>query len=255
MKKVLSALIAVTLMLQLLVMFGTVSAAGNASLVVSSASGVEGATVTLEVHLVNNPGFHSLECDIEYDETKLELVSITAGEKLAPGATSVDPENQFIFTLGDGETPAKFIYMGVAVTDTVPPQIILNTLIEGDVTVAKLTFKMLATGTADVTVDCVESLSLDAEYNMNQFETASATGTVTVTEKPAYVLGDADGNGTVNMFDAIAIRRYLVNKEQNPLNGGLEAADVDGKPSVTMFDAIAIRRYLVNKEQYPFVQN
>ena len=250
MKKVLSALIAVTLMLQLLVMFGTVSAAGNASLVVSSASGVEGATVTLEVQLVNNPGFHSLECDIEYDETKLELVSITAGEKLAPGATSVDPENQFICTLGDGETPAKFIYMGVAVTDTVPPQIILNTLIEGDVTVAKLTFKMLATGTADVTVDCVESLSLDAEYNMNQFETASATGTVTVTEKPAYIRGDVNGDNVVDDNDAIHLLLYtLFGSADYPVN---QNCDMNGDGVEDDNDAIHLLLYtLFGSADYP----
>lgn len=255
MKKVLSVLITAALMLQLLVMFGAVSAAGSAAITVANASGTVGSTVTVEVGIANNPGFHALQCEIEYDETLLELVSIEGkiGRALTPDQMlgSDDLDHQFISSVEE----ANFVYFGVYSTgNEVAP--LAGDKIIGDVTIATLTFKMLATGNADVTVNCIASVALDANYEeMEIIPTSSGIGSVTIAEKPAYVLGDADGNGVVNMFDAIAIRRYLVNKEQYPLNGGLEAADVDGKPSVTMFDAIAIRRYLVNKEQYPFVQN
>ena len=249
MKKVLSVLITAALMLQLLAMFGAVSAEGAAAMTVTSASGTVGSTVTVEVGIANNPGFHALQCEIEYDKTRLELVSIEGKIGKAIGSTEdwdmVDPG--FISETAD----SRFIYIDPRVDSDAHAA----NMVTGN-EVATLTFKLLATGTSNVTVNCVELAVYDnsAIDGYRLIPTTAGTGTVTVAEKLAYVLGDADGNGTVNMLDAIAIRRYLVNKEQYPLNGGLEAANVDGNATVNMLDAIAIRRYLVNKEQYPFVQ-
>ena len=249
MKKVLSVLITAALMLQLLAMFGAVSAEGAAAMTVTSASGTVGSTVTVEVGIANNPGFHALQCEITYDKTRLELVSIEGKIGKAIGSTEdwdmVDPG--FISETAD----SRFIYIDPRVDSDAHAA----NMVTGN-EVATLTFKLLATGTSNVTVNCVELAVYDnsAIDGYRLIPTTAGTGTVTVAEKLAYVLGDADGNGTVNMLDAIAIRRYLVNKEQYPLNGGLEAANVDGNATVNMLDAIAIRRYLVNKEQYPFVQ-
>ena len=72
------------------------------------------------------------------------------------------------------------------------------------------------------------------------------------TEEPApeeQILGDADGDGTVSIFDATAIQRFLADIEQTGFNEA--AADVDGDGTVSIFDATAIQRYLVGLSDNP----
>ena len=245
MKKVLSVLITAALMLQILVMFSAVSAAGPAVITVKNASGTVGSTVTVEVGIANNPGFHALECQIEYDKTLLKLESITAGEKLAPTQTSVDPENQFITSLGDAGKPAGFVYLGISFNEN-PPAIVKNELVTGDVTLATLTFTMLAAGTANVNVTCIESLSLDDTLEMNKFVTLPATGTVTIAEKPAYVLGDVNLDSVVDMEDTTKLMRHVLNAETITDASALAAAEVTGNDSIDMEDVAKLMRYVLH---------
>ncbi|MBR6579511.1 MAG: hypothetical protein IKK74_11260 [Clostridia bacterium] len=245
MKKVLSVLITAALMLQMLVMFSAVSAAGPAVITVKNASGTVGSTVTVEVGIANNPGFHALECQIEYDKTLLKLESITAGEKLAPTQTSVDPENQFITSLGDAGKPAGFVYLGISFNEN-PPAIVKNELVTGDVTLATLTFTMLAAGTANVNVTCIESLSLDDTLEMNKFVTLPATGTVTIAEKPAYVLGDVNLDSVVDMEDTTKLMRHVLNAETITDASALAAAEVTGNDSIDMEDVAKLMRYVLH---------
>ena len=57
-----------------------------------------------------------------------------------------------------------------------------------------------------------------------------------------YVLGDADGDGTVNIMDATAIQRRLAEMKTASFCRG--AADADGDGDLTIFDATAIQRCL-----------
>lgn len=56
------------------------------------------------------------------------------------------------------------------------------------------------------------------------------------------ILGDADNDGTVTIFDATAIQRYLAGIPVYPFNE--TAADADGLNGITILDATAIQRYL-----------
>ncbi len=67
-------------------------------------------------------------------------------------------------------------------------------------------------------------------------------------------LGDANGDGKINMADVVAVRRYLINREENPL-AVPSAAEVTGDGKINMADVIAMRRYLINSEKYPFVES
>ena len=68
--------------------------------------------------------------------------------------------------------------------------------------------------------------------------------TYTVTVKPGetIILGDADGDGDVTIFDATAIQRFLAELSTGSFNEA--AADADGDGDVTIFDATAIQRFL-----------
>ena len=64
---------------------------------------------------------------------------------------------------------------------------------------------------------------------------------VTAAEAPQILYGDADGNGTVAVTDAILALRFsmgLISEEQLDT----VAADVDGSGSVTVTDAVLILR-------------
>ena len=67
---------------------------------------------------------------------------------------------------------------------------------------------------------------------------------------PEYETGDVDGNGSINMLDVIALRRYLLNSETYPV-ANETAADANANGSINMLDVIALRRYLINSTQYP----
>lgn len=252
MKKVLSVLITAALMLQLLVMFGAVSAAGSAAITVANASGTVGSTVTVEVGIANNPGFHALECQIEYDETMLELVSIEGKiGKAIPAEEDWDlAEPGFIAKKDE----SRFIYVDPRVDS---PSVVAN-MVTGDITVATLTFKMLAKGTTNVTVKCEESLYLDASYEINQFVTNSGTGTVTIAEKPSVIYGDVNGDGQVKTNDLAMLRKYLASIDPatqlptlNPETGlpvvNIKAgADCNGDGQVKTNDLAMLRKYLAS---------
>ena len=57
------------------------------------------------------------------------------------------------------------------------------------------------------------------------------------------VLGDADNDGVLTLFDAVLIMRYVNNLEDS-IN--TIAADVDGDESLTLFDAVLIMREMNN---------
>ena len=58
------------------------------------------------------------------------------------------------------------------------------------------------------------------------------------------ILGDADGDGNVTIFDATTIQRHLADL---PTQSFIEdAADCDGDGSVTVLDATAIQRHLAS---------
>ncbi len=82
----------------------------------------------------------------------------------------------------------------------------------------------------------------------------SASYVIAVEDTEAVLTGDVTGDGKVNMADVVAIRRYLVNATEYPLNVAA-AGDVNGDGKVNMADVVAIRRYLVNATEYPLVKN
>lgn len=77
--------------------------------------------------------------------------------------------------------------------------------------------------------------------------TGNATYTASYTGTPRATLGDANGDGKVNVRDVTAIQRHA--SESELLTGDkLTAADVDGNGVVDIKDATAIQRYLAEFE-------
>ena len=101
-------------------------------------------------------------------------------------------------------------------------------------------------GTANVNVTCIESLSLDDTLEMNKFVTLPATGTVTIAEKPAYVLGDVNLDSVVDMEDTTKLMRHVLNAETITDASALAAAEVTGNDSIDMEDVAKLMRYVLH---------
>jgi len=238
MKKVLSVLITAALMLQLLVMFGAVSAEGAAAMTVTSASGTVGSTVKVEVGIANNPGFHALQWEITYDKTRLELVSIEGKIGKAIGSTEdwdmVDPG--FISETAD----SRFIYIDPRVDSDAHAA----NMVTGN-NVATLTFKLLTTGTANVTVNRVELAVYDnsAIDGYRLIPTTAGTGTVTVAEKPANNVGDVNMDGIVDFSDLQRLYQHL--STDNKLSAvALSLADTNNDTTVDFADLQRLYQHL-----------
>ena len=74
------------------------------------------------------------------------------------------------------------------------------------------------------------------------FENASISVSTELTSD--LLIGDVNGDGTVNVADATATMKYIVNLEKL---GALQikAADVDSDGAVTVKDATLIKKYCV----------
>ena len=102
---------------------------------------------------------------------------------------------------------------------------------------------MLAAGTANVNVTCIESLSLDDTLEMNQFVTLPATGTVTIAEKPANNIGDVNMDGTVDFADLQRLYQHL--STDNKLSAvALSLADTNKDTTVDFADLQRLYQHL-----------
>lgn len=72
----------------------------------------------------------------------------------------------------------------------------------------------------------------------------TVTKTVTATLSVPKFLGDADGNGTVNITDATIIQRYLTGLSVSYPKETLMNADVNGDGVLTIIDATLIQRHV-----------
>lgn len=59
------------------------------------------------------------------------------------------------------------------------------------------------------------------------------------------ILGDADSDGEVTIFDATVIQKHLVS-EGDGSTLDIEVADVDRDGEITIFDVTAIQRFLAD---------
>lgn len=71
----------------------------------------------------------------------------------------------------------------------------------------------------------------------------------------SYILGDADGNGVVDILDATKIQRILAHLLTDPDGGYTLRGDVDGDQMLTAADVTLIQRHLASlKTKYPIGQ-
>lgn len=101
-----------------------------------------------------------------------------------------------------------------------------------------LTPKSKGNGTLRLTVNEL----IDDSYN-NVGTPRGGSATVTVNDGSSVLLGDVDGNGVVNIVDALKIAQAYVGLDASPYNPA--AADVDCNGTVNVVDALKVAQYYV----------
>ncbi len=192
-----------------------------------------GDTVTVDVSVSANYGAAALSGTLDFDPAVFELVSVTRGAGLSEGAS---------FLPDKGAAEALFSFYGnEAAADA-----------EGGIAVATATLRALKAadaatiGVKDATA-AIAGDSLDYQATMGDVATLDVLADAT--------LGDANGNGRVNIVDAqvvydMAVGAYGEGYAALALPAGwtratlLWASNVNGDDAIDAVDAFAIQRFV-----------
>ena len=195
---------------------------GTPIISVSKVSGAAGDSVKVKVALKDNTGFGGLEFSVSFDTSVLELTAVDTTESITAFTTT--PLNA-----ANNNGSIAFSMAGL-------------TNIFGSGNIATLSFKVsddAEEGTLPLNVNIVPGASFYYAGNtMADLALAKENGQITVRE---YLVGDPDGNGTVNIRDAALILQYIAGWD---VTVNEAAADADGNGMVNIRDAALILQYI-----------
>ncbi|MBQ6849319.1 MAG: hypothetical protein IJN76_04600 [Clostridia bacterium] len=196
---------------------------------VGSAEAKAGDTIVVPVSITNNPGIVSMKMTISYDESVLELLDAAAGDFVVEEQENVTVASPSFGPIGGGIFTINWI-------DALATENNTQTGV-----VANLTFKIKedATGSTPIYITFNENDIFDKDYNNIPFN--GTEGVITIIEEPAYIPGDVDGNGTVNVRDLGRLQQYL-----NGFDVTIDerAANVTGDSSINVRDYGLLQQYL-----------
>lgn len=181
-----------------------------------------GETVSVTLSIQNNPGIVAALFRIIYDPQVLSLLSVDRKGIFQTGSYQAGGDITAI--------PYSVLWMDSLTTQ--------NHMENG--AVLTLTFDVLENapeGESIISVECDESSTMDIDLNPVMLSIPDSS--VSVTNR---LPGDANGDGEVNLKDAVVIQRHLVGGWNAVID--LSNADVNGSGTVTLADAVLITRFL-----------
>lgn len=245
MKRILALALALVLVLSM----GATAFAAEASgkFVVSSEMAEPGDVVQITISIQDNPGVASIELNVEFDETALELTKVEKGTVVDPvgplpeGAFAgfFDPVDEF-----PGEQPANRKLSTLTWFKDTASETAANNTADG--TFATLTFKVKADATEGdypVSVSFVEKNVHDIDEQPVPF-TAEA-GKVTV---KIHTPGDVNGDGRVNINDVIRLAAYVKARGDGVIVMP-GSPDTNGDGRVNINDVIRLAAYVKARGQ------
>ena len=167
---------------------------------------------------------------IRFNKAVLEVVSITENEgytNLASGAKTA-----IITTVADANDRGV---VGISVAKTEETTYPVKDIVT-------VTFKAKAAGEGWFKVD----ESTDGKDGTNGYLSDAIVKSVVI-EKPAYVLGDVNEDGKVNMTDVNRLFRYTTRKEISLTEAQLAAADVTGDGKVNITDVNRLFKFVTKQ--------
>lgn len=201
----------------------------NLSLALSTGKVKVGDTFTATL---TNKGMNiiSIIAQMRFNKDVLEVVSITENEgytNLANGAVvKVKP------TVDEANASGT---VGISVAKTVETKYPAKDIVT-------VTFKAKVAGEGWFKVD----ESTDGKDGTNGYLSDAIVKSVVI-EKPAYVLGDVNEDGKVNMTDVNRLFRYTTRKEISLTEAQLAAADVTGDGKVNITDVNRLFKFVTKQ--------
>ena len=240
MKRVISFLIAVTMMLSIIPFSFVVSAATEdltATLSVENVSAAVDSYVDVAINITENPGIVSMGLTLTFDED-LTLVGATNGGAFAE--LNMTPPAQ-LKKQGSVTGSCRFAWLGSDdCTETG--------------TILVLTFKVSAD--AEMYKNCQISVSCDEgdilDNSRNPIDLIANPGKVTIID---YLPGDVDDSGAINMLDVLTLCQYYVDgckydPEGYAIDLKSESGEVDANGKIKMLDILSICQYYVDDCKY-----
>ena len=223
MKRIISCLLAILLLVSISSqMFAAAAAEDGPTFTVSSEQACPGQPVRITIRMDNNPGIASIKLKVRFD-SDLILDSITYNEAL--GGMSQQPEKltgpvTLNWFNGDADTTGDMVY---AVLDFTVAQ----TASGGEHTISV-------------------SYDEDDVYNIAEDDVnfAVVNGGINV----SCLIGDADGNGTVDAADVTFIQRSIAGIPTPFEKWELLRGDADRNGVLDQPDVTALQRYIVKLE-------
>ena len=193
------------------------------SVVVGSAEGKVGDTISIPVEIKNNPGIVSIKLAVAYDATQLELVDVEAGSF---GSTEGE-----VPTLSFGPTENNPF-----IINWIDPVAEVNNKEVGNLAVLNFKIKEGAEGTSAISVSCNPNDVFN--NNLKNVDTICTAGAATV---KTHTPGDVTDDGKINIRDLGLLQQYLNGWD---VTVNLDACDVTGDGKVNIRDLGLLQQYL-----------
>lgn len=203
----------------------------NAVVSGSKTSGRLGEEITVELSLDTNPGIASMLLELKYDDNSLELISAENGEIFGK-SSFLAPENNS----GDAKV---LLWQNSTITD--------NISTTGELAVLKFKIKdntKPGESRIDIICDYDKNETIDIWGESVEVETNAAT--VNIRE---FAYGDVDNDGSVDLVDALRLKRYLAKWQGYNLTEA-RAADLDGDGKITLRDMTILERHIAGWSKY-----
>ena len=219
MKKLISLLLAMVLVLSCLPATTLAAEATNATVKVESTNAAAGATVQVNLLLENNPGIAGARVTVSFHD-QLELIEAASGDALS----SLDYTNPGAFV-----SPCHFNWDSE------------NKESSDDGVMLTLTFRVAEEAKPNSLLNVDVSYRYGDIYNadLDSITCKMVSGFVTVLD---YLPGDVNGDGVVNGKDVTLVRRHNAGGYNISINES--AADVNADGLINGKDVTLIRRYV-----------
>ena len=192
----------------------------------------------------------AMATDIDYEKGEKNATGSVSAVSLVSGCTVAFEGEKLKVTytnanFKDGDMAVVFLL------ETADKQAITDDTVKPSITPTSSNIKYIDQGTAAATATAGNGSVSFSVYPQNHTNAvvriiSANVNAYVAAVKLDYILGDANGNGTVEISDAVRVLRYIVNSEHPEEDGTFveQAADMNGNGTVEVGDVVAILKAL-----------